>query len=165
MKSKLIARLLNDKKYREAYVASQISIGIPFQIRALREKRDWNQKRLADEAEMLQPRISAMEKPGHGSLNLDTLLRLAAAFDIGLVVKFAPFSELVTWGDRFSPDTFNVPSIGDDLPLGEATSDGSTRAGLIVIDGGAETGVQAVLGTTAFLTNTAVTPNKFAKAA
>ena len=156
MKSKLITRLLNDKKYRKAYVASQIKVGIPFQIKAMREKREWSQGQLADMANMLQPRISAMEKAGHGSPNIETLLRLAAAFDIGLVVKFAPFSELVSWGDKFSPDTFNVPSIENDMALESGTSGASTNANLIVVGGTDVSRIQPLSGTNGYLANKAV---------
>lgn len=108
-----IARLRN-KKYRDAFVASQISVGLPFQIRALREQRGWKQSRLASETGMLQPRISAMESPGGTKYNLETLRRLASALDVALVVRFASLGELVDWSERFNPDTFTVPSFADD---------------------------------------------------
>jgi transcriptional regulator with XRE-family HTH domain len=113
-----IARLTN-KQYRDAFVGSQISIGLPFQIRALREQRGWKQSRLASEAGMLQPRISAMENPGGAKFNLETLRRLASAFDVALVVRFVPFGELVDWSERFNPDTFSIPNFEDDPALKE----------------------------------------------
>jgi hypothetical protein len=64
---------------------------------------------------MVQPRISAIEKPGYGNLNLSTLKALAAAFDVALVVRFAPFGELMRWSDTFSPDEFEVPSFDDEV--------------------------------------------------
>lgn len=105
---KTMERLKKSGPHRAAFVASQISIGVPFQIRALRKQRKWDQKKLAQEAGMLQPRISAMEKPGYGSLTIETLKRLASAFDVALVVRFAPFSELLRWSDKFSPDDFQI---------------------------------------------------------
>ena len=108
---------LRNKKYRDAFVRSQINVGIPFQVRALREKRGWNQTQLAEASGMLQPRISTIERPGGSKLNLETLLRLATAFDVGLVVKFAPFSAILRWSQDFSPDTFEVPSFEQDIAL------------------------------------------------
>jgi transcriptional regulator with XRE-family HTH domain len=116
-KSKLIQKLRKRKDYREAFVASQISTGIPFQIRALRKKFNWSQNDLADATQMLQPRICAMEQAGYGDFTLSTLKKLAAAFDVGLLVRFAPFGELVNWADSFSPDTFSVPSGAEDPVL------------------------------------------------
>ena len=113
-KRQKIARLKN-KQYRDAFVASQISVGLPFQIRALREQRGWKQSHLAEKAGMLQPRISAMESPGGVKFNLETLRRLASAFDVGLAVRFVPFSDLVGWSERFSPDDFKIPSFSEEM--------------------------------------------------
>ncbi|HXK28008.1 MAG TPA: helix-turn-helix transcriptional regulator [Candidatus Binatia bacterium] len=112
--TKLVQKLKN-KQYRDAFVASQIDVGVPFQIRALRERRKMRQEELAALSGMKQPRISAIERPGHGDINLKTLRRIASAFDIALIVRFAPFSELVSLTESFSPDTFNVPSFSQDI--------------------------------------------------
>jgi transcriptional regulator with XRE-family HTH domain len=106
---------LQDKAYRDAFVGSQINIELPSQIRALREKRGWTQGQLAKKAGMVQPRISAIETPGKGKLNLETLRRLASALDVGLIVRFAPFSEMIEWVEQFSPDSFAVPSFDEDM--------------------------------------------------
>ncbi|MBI3799144.1 MAG: helix-turn-helix transcriptional regulator [Deltaproteobacteria bacterium] len=106
---------LQDKAYRDAFVGSQINIELAFQIRALREKRGWTQGQLAKKAGMAQPRISAIETPGKGKLNLETLRRLASAFDVGLTVRFVPFSEMIEWVEYFSPDSFSVPSFEEDM--------------------------------------------------
>jgi transcriptional regulator with XRE-family HTH domain len=111
--SKLVEQL-KDKAYREAFVFSQMSIPISFQIRALREQRKLTQKQLAEKANMLQPRIVELERPKGNEPNLRTLGRLAAAFDVALIVRFVPFSELAEWAQQFSPDTFMVPSFEDD---------------------------------------------------
>jgi len=110
---------LKNKKYRDAFVASQISVNLPFQIRALREQRGWKQSILAAKSDMLQPRISAMESPGAAKFNLETLRRIASAFDVALVVRFVPFSELVDWSEQFNPDTFKIPDFEHDLNLEE----------------------------------------------
>jgi transcriptional regulator with XRE-family HTH domain len=105
---------LHDSDYRKAFVASQINIGIPFQIRALMKARGWRQEQLAQKADMLQPRISGLMTPGKTRPNIDTLRRLAEAFDCGLIVRFAPFSELVRWSREFDPDSFNAPEFAKD---------------------------------------------------
>lgn len=117
MISKLLSKL-RDPEYRGAFVASQIDIGIPFQIRALRKAKGWTQAELANHAGMLQPRISAIQNPGKASLNIRTLRRLAEAFDCGLLIRFAPFSELTLWSERFNPETFHVSSYQEELDKG-----------------------------------------------
>lgn len=128
MTSKLIEKLKKSKEYRDAFVVSQVNIGIPFQIRALRKQQDrnWDQKMLAKEAKMLQPRISAMEQPGYGKFKLDTLMRLASAFDVALIVRFAPFSDLIKWSERFSPDNFQVQSFEKEFEHGATSTVNST---------------------------------------
>ncbi len=106
---------LKDKVYRDAYVASQINIGLPFQVRALRNSRQWKQGELAERTSMSQPRISEIETPGGRSLNIATLLRLASAFDVGLDIRFVPFSELVDRSEGFDPDDFTVKSFNEDI--------------------------------------------------
>lgn len=107
---------MKEKAYRLGVVNSQIEIDLPFQIRALRKQRGWTQPRLASEANMKQPRISSMERPGATRFSLETLRRLAEAFDVALLVRFAPFGELLDWSDRFSPDDFHVPGFEQELP-------------------------------------------------
>jgi len=105
---------LKDPEYRKAFVSSQINIGIPFQIRALLRARGETQEWLADRAGMLQPRISGLMTPGKTRPNIETLRRIAQAFDCGLVVHFAPFSELVRWSEDFDPEEFSAPSFEHD---------------------------------------------------
>lgn len=135
-KSKLHEQL-QDKPYREAFVFSQMSIPISFQIRALREQRGLTQKQLAEKAGMLQPRIVELERPKGKEPNLRTLARLAAAFDVALIVRFAPFSELVEWAKNFSPDTFVIPSFEDDPGLHEGVTASIQNDVAIVMDAGA----------------------------
>ena len=106
---------LNEPEYRKAFVASQINIGIPFQIRALLKSRPgWTQATLAERAEMKQPRISGLMTPGKVRPNIETLRRVAEAFDVGLSVRFVPFSELARWSEDFNPESFYVPNFAND---------------------------------------------------
>jgi transcriptional regulator with XRE-family HTH domain len=114
---------LRSKQYREAYVASQIKINLPFQIRALRKERGLSQVGLAALAKMAQPRISEIEKPDARSLNLETLQRVASGLDVGFQARFVSFGELVDWAEGFDPDLFHIPSFGDELAvIGRASS-------------------------------------------
>jgi len=106
---------MKDKGYRHGMVNAQIEIDLPFQIRALRKQRGWTQPELAVKTGMKQPRISNMEKPGVTHFSLETLRRLAEAFDVALVVRFAPFSELLNWSQSFSPDEFAVLNFEDEV--------------------------------------------------
>ena len=113
-KSELITRLKNNRRYRDAYIRAKANVNIPSQVRALRLRLGMTQKDLARDAEMKQPRISAMERPGATQFNLETLIRLASAFKVGLVVKFASFSEMLNWENEFRQDSFDVIILDDD---------------------------------------------------
>ena len=105
---------LQSKDYRDAYAESQLSIEIPFQIRALRKALGWTQAQLADRCRIPQARISHIEQPGRDPLSLRTLYRLSSAFDVGLLVQFVSFSELVNHEAAFNPEAFHVASFEDD---------------------------------------------------
>ena len=111
----LLAEELRSKPYRDAFVAAQIRIGLPMQCRSLRESREWTQPQLAESSGMSQPRISELERPGERKPNLDTLLRLASAFDVALQVRFVPFSQLVDDDDSLDYDTFHVAHFEEDM--------------------------------------------------
>lgn len=111
---------LRDPEYRAAFVGSQITMMIPFQIRAMLKSRPgWTQQTLSERTGMRQPRISALMTPGKTRPNIETLRRVAKAFDCGLMVRFVPFSELARWAGSFDPESFFVPSFDQDSGLVE----------------------------------------------
>jgi len=71
---------------------------------------------------MQQSRISAFETPGAANVTLETLSRLAAAFRVGLVVAFVPFSEMLNWETVFDQGTFNVTRLEDDVDFLQPTA-------------------------------------------
>ena len=118
MISKVFAKL-KDPEYRKAFVASQINIAIPFQIRGLLKSRGWKQEDLAKRTGMLQPRISALLTSGKARPNIGTLSRIAEAFDCGLEVRFVPFSELASRSEIFDPENFSIPTFKEELRQAE----------------------------------------------
>ncbi len=100
------SRLIADmqlKEYRDALVAEVIRTGLPIQIRSLRDAQVMTQAELGKKAGMAQERICKLEDPDYGTFTITTLLRLASAFDVGLIVRFAPFSEIMNWQLQLSP--------------------------------------------------------------
>src|SRR5712692_6655899 len=98
------------KAYRDAFVAAHVSNTVASQIASLRNIRGWTQKQLADRADMRQSRISALEDPNYENIEVGTLRRLASAFDVGLTVRFVPFSELARWSAELSEEKLFVPT-------------------------------------------------------
>lgn len=113
--SNIWAKLSSSKKYREAFVAAELKRGIPRQIRVLRKQRGWTQPRLAEAAGLTQGVISRAEDPDYGNLTINTLLRIAAGFDIAFVGRFVPFSEQAKWYSELSEERLMVSSFDDDV--------------------------------------------------
>ncbi|HEY9405385.1 MAG TPA: helix-turn-helix transcriptional regulator [Pyrinomonadaceae bacterium] len=106
----LLAKM-KDKRYRDLYVASHINKLIPFQLRALRAARNnMTQEELAERAETTQSVISRIQNKGAANLNIKSLLKLAAAFDVALVVRFEPIDRFIDWVDDLSPEAMSPKS-------------------------------------------------------
>ena len=74
-----------------------------------------------------------MEKPGGAHFTLETLKRLAEAFDVALVVRFAPFSELLDWSRNFNPESFQVANFAleCETECGSLTTKGNGSGSLL----------------------------------
>jgi transcriptional regulator with XRE-family HTH domain len=122
-KIKLLAKL-RDKDYRDAYVEEKVATSLPFQIRALREQpgRDWSQAELGKRAGMRQNAISRLEDAESGTPSINTLLRLARAFDVALLVKFVPFSKLLSEFADLSSEALSAFSFEEEIESLEEAS-------------------------------------------
>lgn len=120
----LISRLRRGKAAREKFVESHLAKTTGSQIRAIRDRLGMSQQDLGSSVGMSQNAISRLESLHYGRATITTLKRLAAAFDVALVVRFVPFSELVDWASstpRTSPglslEAIAVPSFGEEEEL------------------------------------------------
>jgi transcriptional regulator with XRE-family HTH domain len=115
----LIRRLQRGHHVRTRFVESHLDKKLAFQIRSLRGES--SQEEIEERTGIKQQAISRLENPYYGKATLTTLKKLAAAFDVGLLVEFVPFSQLI---DRVSgtpyiergygPETMNVPSFQEE---------------------------------------------------
>jgi transcriptional regulator with XRE-family HTH domain len=103
-----------DKEYRHAYADESLSTYIATQIKVLREQRQLTQRELAQRAAMAQPRIAVMEDINYSSWSINTLRRLAQAFDVRLSVKFENFSSLIPEIETLGREALERESFGDD---------------------------------------------------
>lgn len=116
MSKLVLLEKLTDRTYRDAFISDEIDIGLPMQLRAMREARGWNQGYVAEKMETKQPRFSLMEKPGYGKYSLSTLKKLASLFNVGLIVSFVPFSEMIDFTEAFSRRRLAIPGFADEYP-------------------------------------------------
>jgi transcriptional regulator with XRE-family HTH domain len=124
---------MSDKVHRDALVEVEIRRGIPVQIREMREARGWSQGQLGELIGKPQNNISRMENTRDTYLSIKTLVEIASAFDVGLLVKFVPYSEVLRWTDNHSLDTVVPKSYADEVKEegsahGAPVGDSSTSA-------------------------------------
>jgi transcriptional regulator with XRE-family HTH domain len=86
--------------------------------------KDWTQGELALQVGMPQTAISRLENPYYGKPTITSLKRLAAIYDVALIVRFVPFSQLINWvsGTPYeerglSPEAMDIPSFKQEFEL------------------------------------------------
>lgn len=103
-------RKLNDPAYREEYLKSTVTGWIVHQLRALRGERRWTQTDLAKKAGMPQSAVGRYESEGYGNWSINTLLKLAKAFDVALEVRFVSWPRFMRNSANTSPEVMYTPS-------------------------------------------------------
>ena len=103
-----------DKEYAHAYTEDFLNASIATQIKVLREQKEWTQDELATHAGMQQARISLLENVNYSSWSINTLRKLAKAFDLTLRVTFENFSTRIRDIEGFSREALQRTSREDD---------------------------------------------------
>lgn len=94
-KNKTAKEIIENKDFRHSYVWEHIKRIIPFQIRTMRTEREWSQAKAGEILGKPQNVISRLESPAYGKLSIQTLMEIARGFDVGLIIKFVPFSRFL----------------------------------------------------------------------
>lgn len=111
---KLLAKL-QKKSYRSSYVAEHVRRGVAYQIRALRNQREWSQGELSKFLGKPQSVVSRLEDPSYGKVTVQTLLEVAAVFDVGLQVRFVPFSTFLQQSRDLSTESMKAQSFDAEM--------------------------------------------------
>ncbi len=109
---------MTDREFRAAFNMENVYTTICFQLRALREQRGLSQGAFGRNVRMAQERISILEDPNAETKPmLNTLLRLADGLDVGLEVRFVPFSKVLDRATHTDMQELQVDSFDTELPL------------------------------------------------
>jgi transcriptional regulator with XRE-family HTH domain len=103
------------KKYRDGYLQSRVRGFIAYQIQALREKLGLTQAQFAELTGKKQSTISRLEDTEYGKVSVQTLLDIACAADVALVVKFASYPEFLDQTRNMSVEALQPRTIQDSL--------------------------------------------------
>jgi transcriptional regulator with XRE-family HTH domain len=115
-----LLRKLTERSFRRAFAEEAVDVGVPIQIREMRRARQWTQEQLGDAASIAQEAVARAESLSYGRFTLATLKNLAAAFDCALIVRFAPFSELISWKERIDAAAITPADYSSDVALHRA---------------------------------------------
>jgi transcriptional regulator with XRE-family HTH domain len=111
---------LKDREFRAAFNLENVYTTICFQLRAIREQREMSQGSFGEQVKprMAQERISILEDPNADSKpTLNTLLRLANAADVGLEVRFVPFSTVLSRSVHTDMSELEVVGFEAEFPI------------------------------------------------
>jgi transcriptional regulator with XRE-family HTH domain len=118
IKQQVLQSLQTGEEYRHAFIEEAVRTRITAQIKTIREQRKWDYKQLADKIDKKVSWAYRLEDPNMAPPTIPTLLQVAAAFDVGLDVRFCPFSEFLDDVTSLTPESFAVPSFDDELKSG-----------------------------------------------
>lgn len=118
MNGTLISKL-KDKTYRDNYVLEHLCTVLATQIQTLRHSQNLTQGELGKKIGTAQNVISRLEDPDYGKFSLQTLLKLASAFDVALTVKFTSFGNFALEFSDISTNNLIVVPFDEELRSAE----------------------------------------------
>lgn len=122
----------SNREYRETFVDAHVASTVAAQVQTMRVDRGLTQAELAEMTGMKQSRISIIENPNNRGLSISTLQRFAAAFDVALVVRFVPYSDLARWSSNDDSSKFSVSGFHDDRSPADDFGAVTVNAGYVI---------------------------------
>jgi transcriptional regulator with XRE-family HTH domain len=104
--------------YRHGYFNAFLNTTLAAQIKALRERQSSTQAQLAAKIGTVQSGVSTLENVNYSRWSVSTLRKLARAFDVGLIVRFASFGEVLGEIESFGEERIAPPPFSDDPEFG-----------------------------------------------
>ena len=123
--------LPSDPDFRHPYADEILTLFVCSQIKVLREQREMSQAALAEALGTTQSAVSRFESTDYAAWSVDTLRRIARAFDVRLRITFEGFGSL--WRDvgGITKEALERPKIEEDLEFSpfDAEVNGTSSVG------------------------------------
>lgn len=103
------------KEYRQVFAEQFVKELLPFQIEILMKHRGMSKQDLAKATGLSEQTIARAINPNSQSISLNTVIKIAAAFDVAFVAKFIPFSKLHEMVTNLKEDDWKLPSFNEEL--------------------------------------------------
>lgn len=87
--------ILDDKEKRHKYMVEHLRMTIAFQVRLLRLQREWTLEELAEKCGIKIENITKLENWDAEFPTIETLRKVAQAFDCALLVGFEGWESLI----------------------------------------------------------------------
>ena len=94
-------------------MSGRIRTYIALQVRELRESNNLSQSDLAEKTGTHQSAISRLENTDYGRMSVQTLIDLATAMDVALVVKFASYEDFLSQHGDVRPSALSAESFSE----------------------------------------------------
>jgi transcriptional regulator with XRE-family HTH domain len=114
----MLEQMKASKEYRHGFIEEAIRSRIVGQIAALRKGREWDLKTFAAQIGKKVSWAYRLEDPNAAAPTIPSLLEVAETYDVGLDVRFRPFSELLDDVTNLTAESFLVPSFTVELQAG-----------------------------------------------
>ena len=102
---------LASKPYRDVYLPSRVRAVVAMQIRGFRLALGRTQKNFANLIGTTQSVVSDLENPDGEQVSVQTLLNIAAALNVALIVRFASYPDFLSAMSDTSPKGLDAEPI------------------------------------------------------
>lgn len=108
-------RKFTSKVYRDGYLQTQVRGKVAYQVRALRQKFGMTQEQFAKEIGKPQSVVSRLESTEYGKVSVQTLLDIASALNIAVLVQFVTYPEFLRRAVDMSPKALAPATIDESI--------------------------------------------------
>lgn len=103
-----LLRKLRDKEYRHEFLSASVRGGVAYQMQSLRRQDGSSQQRFSAKVGKTQTQISRLEDTEYPGCTVQTLIDVASALGVGLLIKFVSLDVMLRETEDSSDASFAV---------------------------------------------------------